>query len=135
MRHAFDIVNLLTDQNPVQVLVDAIINRYVGERLIWLPVTAHAISRIHQHLPACWASAVLWLPCQPLSSTHAARQGGMRPHHDSRGGLSLSDQSEAWEGADQKLLQACRVDVSPALVFFASPMLSPPAACLLRPLC
>lgn len=27
VRHAFDIVNLLTDQNPIQVLVDAIINR------------------------------------------------------------------------------------------------------------
>lgn len=26
VKHAFDIVNLLTDQNPVQVLVDAIIN-------------------------------------------------------------------------------------------------------------
>ncbi|KAK9809000.1 hypothetical protein WJX72_007659 [[Myrmecia] bisecta] len=26
VRHAFDIVNLLTDQNPIQILVDAIIN-------------------------------------------------------------------------------------------------------------
>lgn len=26
VKHAFDIVNLLTDQNPIQVLVDAIIN-------------------------------------------------------------------------------------------------------------
>ena len=26
VKHAFEIVNLLTDQNPVQVLVDAIIN-------------------------------------------------------------------------------------------------------------
>lgn len=26
VKHAFDIVHLLTDQNPVQVLVDAIIN-------------------------------------------------------------------------------------------------------------
>jgi hypothetical protein len=25
--HAFDIVHLLTDQNPIQVLVDAVINR------------------------------------------------------------------------------------------------------------
>ena len=27
VRHAFDIVHLLTDSNPIQVLVDAIINR------------------------------------------------------------------------------------------------------------
>lgn len=27
VKHAFEIVNLLTDQNPIQVLVDAIINR------------------------------------------------------------------------------------------------------------
>jgi small subunit ribosomal protein S5e len=26
--HAFDIVHLLTDQNPIQVVVDAIINRW-----------------------------------------------------------------------------------------------------------
>jgi hypothetical protein len=28
VRHAFDIINLLTDSNPIQILVDAIINRY-----------------------------------------------------------------------------------------------------------
>ena len=28
VRHAFDIVHLLTDSNPIQVLVDAVINRY-----------------------------------------------------------------------------------------------------------
>ena len=28
--HAFDIVHLLTDSNPIQVLVDAIINRWGG---------------------------------------------------------------------------------------------------------
>ncbi len=28
VRHAFDIVHLLTDSNPIQVLVDAIINRW-----------------------------------------------------------------------------------------------------------
>jgi hypothetical protein len=28
--HAFEIVHLLTDQNPIQVLVDAIINRWGG---------------------------------------------------------------------------------------------------------
>lgn len=27
VRHAFEIISLLTDQNPIQVLVDAIINR------------------------------------------------------------------------------------------------------------
>ena len=27
VQHAFDIIHLLTDQNPIQVLVDAIINR------------------------------------------------------------------------------------------------------------
>ena len=27
VKHAFDIISLLTDQNPIQVLVDAIINR------------------------------------------------------------------------------------------------------------
>lgn len=27
VRHAFEIIHLLTDQNPVQVTVDAIINR------------------------------------------------------------------------------------------------------------
>lgn len=26
VKHAFDIINLLTDQNPIQILVDAIIN-------------------------------------------------------------------------------------------------------------
>ena len=29
VKHAFDIIHLLTDQNPVQVCVDAIINRCV----------------------------------------------------------------------------------------------------------
>ena len=28
VQHAFEIINLLTDSNPIQVLVDAIINRY-----------------------------------------------------------------------------------------------------------
>ena len=28
VKHAFDIVHLLTDSNPIQVLVDAIINRW-----------------------------------------------------------------------------------------------------------
>jgi hypothetical protein len=32
VEHAFDIVHLLTDQNPIQVLVDAIINRWAGSR-------------------------------------------------------------------------------------------------------
>ena len=27
VEHAFDIVHLLTDQNPIQIVVDAIINR------------------------------------------------------------------------------------------------------------
>jgi ribosomal protein S7 len=27
IKHSFDIIHLLTDQNPIQVLVDAIINR------------------------------------------------------------------------------------------------------------
>jgi small subunit ribosomal protein S5e len=27
VEHAFEIVHLLTDQNPIQILVDAIINR------------------------------------------------------------------------------------------------------------
>lgn len=31
VKHAFDIVNLLSDQNPIQVLVDAIINRWVTQ--------------------------------------------------------------------------------------------------------
>ena len=30
VKHAFDIIHLLTDQNPIQVIVDAIINRCVG---------------------------------------------------------------------------------------------------------
>ena len=29
IRHSFEIIHLLTDQNPIQVLVDAIINRCV----------------------------------------------------------------------------------------------------------
>ncbi len=28
VKHAFEIISLLTDQNPIQVLVDAIINRW-----------------------------------------------------------------------------------------------------------
>ena len=28
IKHSFEIIHLLTDQNPIQVLVDAIINRY-----------------------------------------------------------------------------------------------------------
>jgi ribosomal protein S7 len=28
VEHAFDIIHLLTDQNPIQIVVDAIINRY-----------------------------------------------------------------------------------------------------------
>ena len=30
IKHSFDIIHLLTDQNPIQVLVDAIINRCAG---------------------------------------------------------------------------------------------------------
>jgi small subunit ribosomal protein S5e len=30
VEHAFDIIHLLTDQNPIQIVVDAIINRWVG---------------------------------------------------------------------------------------------------------
>jgi len=37
IKHAFEIVHLLTDQNPIQVLVDAIINR-CGRRLFLLAV-------------------------------------------------------------------------------------------------
>lgn len=29
VKHAFDIINLLTDSNPIQILVDAIINRWL----------------------------------------------------------------------------------------------------------
>ena len=28
IKHSFEIIHLLTDQNPIQVLVDAIVNRY-----------------------------------------------------------------------------------------------------------
>jgi small subunit ribosomal protein S5e len=28
IRHAMEIIHLLTDQNPVQVIVDAVVNRY-----------------------------------------------------------------------------------------------------------
>jgi small subunit ribosomal protein S5e len=31
VEHAFDIVHLLTDQNPIQIVVDAIINRCGGK--------------------------------------------------------------------------------------------------------
>ena len=30
VQHAFDVVHLLTDQNPIQIVVDAIINRCVS---------------------------------------------------------------------------------------------------------
>ncbi|RYR71624.1 hypothetical protein Ahy_A02g005859 isoform A [Arachis hypogaea] len=30
IKHAMEIIHLLTDQNPIQVIVDAVINRYVG---------------------------------------------------------------------------------------------------------
>jgi len=29
IKHAMEIIHLLTDQNPIQVIVDAVINRYV----------------------------------------------------------------------------------------------------------
>lgn len=35
VKHAFDIIHLLTDQNPIQVVVDAIINRW-GGGLAWI---------------------------------------------------------------------------------------------------
>ena len=34
IKHAFEIIHLLTDQNPIQVLVDAIVNRYVALNVI-----------------------------------------------------------------------------------------------------
>lgn len=34
VRHAFDIVHLLTDSNPIQVLVDAVINRYTPQQAL-----------------------------------------------------------------------------------------------------
>lgn len=30
IRHAMEIIHLLTDLNPIQVIVDAVVNRYVG---------------------------------------------------------------------------------------------------------
>lgn len=38
VKHAFDIIHLLSDSNPIQVLVDAIINRC--GTLPWLPGSA-----------------------------------------------------------------------------------------------
>ncbi len=32
VKHAFEIIHLLTDQNPIQITVDAIINRLVSEK-------------------------------------------------------------------------------------------------------
>jgi hypothetical protein len=46
--HAFDIIHLLTDQNPIQVLVDAIINRWAEFRGL-----AHSGS----DLRGCWRGA------------------------------------------------------------------------------
>ncbi|PNH00125.1 40S ribosomal protein S5, partial [Tetrabaena socialis] len=34
VKHAFDIIHLLTDENPIQVLVGAIINRW-ATLLVW----------------------------------------------------------------------------------------------------
>ena len=61
VQHAFDIVNLLTDQNPIQVLVDAIINRY------GCPCSAQAWKKLKS----------LWL-CSPGISSEGTL--GIPPH-------------------------------------------------------
>lgn len=41
VKHAFEIIHLLTDQNPIQVLVDAIINRCaLGQQPVGKPIFA-----------------------------------------------------------------------------------------------
>ena len=33
IKHAMEIIHLLTDLNPIQVIVDAVVNRYTNEKL------------------------------------------------------------------------------------------------------
>lgn len=43
VKHAFDIIHLLTDQNPIQVVVDAIINRCGAVCVcVWLRIAQRA---------------------------------------------------------------------------------------------
>lgn len=45
IKHAMEIIHLLTDQNPIQVIVDAVINRYGndGVLLLFLPVRSNIL--------------------------------------------------------------------------------------------
>ena len=70
MKHAFDIVHLLTDSNPIQVLVDAIINRWaLLDVSVAAPHTSGAGMRIGcQHTGLIWAAwHLLHCTCCPPS--------------------------------------------------------------------
>lgn len=45
VRHAMEIIHLLTDQNPIQVTVDAIINRYAPHRHLTHPELSTSCAR------------------------------------------------------------------------------------------
>lgn len=41
VKHAMEIIHLLTDQNPIQVIVDAVINRYLAVLIFALLLVKH----------------------------------------------------------------------------------------------
>ena len=55
MQHAFEIVHLLTDSNPIQVLVDAIINRHALS-----PVAGAWIALTFDSLGLARLAAITW---------------------------------------------------------------------------
>ena len=56
VKHAMEIIHLLTDLNPIQVIVDAIINRYVLMHM-WILIATHVC---HAHLNLSAGSFCQW---------------------------------------------------------------------------
>ena len=56
IKHSFDIIHLLTDQNPIQVLVDAIINRQVAAMS---SISVKSATRPATSCSACMAAQLL----------------------------------------------------------------------------
>jgi hypothetical protein len=51
IKHAMEIIHLLTDLNPIQVIVDAVVNRYTNEKLpIFIGPLTMIISWLHDVL-------------------------------------------------------------------------------------
>jgi ribosomal protein uS7 len=66
IKHAMEIIHLLTDQNPVQVIVDAVVNRSVINYIFFSSrrlLTAGIISRLFEYGLFCFFFMIFYCYC------------------------------------------------------------------------